>query len=81
MNIFYFQLIEKLICFIDIFSTYFVVASRMVRPGQIYKISVSILKARLKMTVRASISNNGVEVTHVNEEVKQGIPETLIMKV
>ncbi|KPJ10420.1 CD109 antigen [Papilio machaon] len=62
-------------------ATYFIVASRMVRPGQIYKISANILRARLQMTIRASISRNGVEIADVIEKVKEGVPETLNMRV
>ncbi|XP_047030679.1 CD109 antigen [Helicoverpa zea] len=62
-------------------ATYFIVASRMVRPGQIYKISANILQARMQMTIRASISCNGVEITDVNQRVKEGVPEILNMRV
>ncbi|XP_068620051.1 CD109 antigen [Battus philenor] len=62
-------------------ATYFIVASRMVRPGQIYKISANILRARLQMTIRASISRNGVEIADVSEKVKEGVPEILNMRV
>lgn len=63
------------------FRTYFIVASRMVRPGQIYKISVNILQTRLQMTIRASISCFGVEIADVIQRVKQGVPEILNMRV
>ncbi|XP_026743707.1 CD109 antigen [Trichoplusia ni] len=62
-------------------ATYFIVASRMVRPGQIYKISANILEARMQMTIRASISCNGVEIADVNQRVKEGVPEILNMRV
>ncbi|CAH0764124.1 unnamed protein product [Diatraea saccharalis] len=62
-------------------ATYFIVASRMVRPGQIYKISANILQARLQMTVRASISRDGVEIADVIQRVKEGVPEILNMRV
>lgn len=62
-------------------ATYFIVASRMVRPGQIYKISANILQARLQMTIRASISCNGVEIADVSQGVKEGVPEILNMRV
>lgn len=53
----------------------------MVRPGQIYKVAVSILQASLPLTIRSSIQRNGVELSSDNKEVKEGIPETLIMRV
>ncbi|XP_075980863.1 macroglobulin complement-related isoform X2 [Anticarsia gemmatalis] len=62
-------------------ATYFIVASKMVRPGQIYKISANILQARLQMTIRASISCNGVEIADVSQGVKEGVPEILNMRV
>ncbi|XP_060805697.1 CD109 antigen isoform X2 [Amyelois transitella] len=62
-------------------ATYFIVASKMVRPGQIYKISASILKARLQMTIRASISRDGVEIADVLQRVKEGVPEILNMRI
>ncbi|XP_035435862.2 CD109 antigen [Spodoptera frugiperda] len=62
-------------------ATYFIVASKMVRPGQIYKISANILQARMQMTIRASISCNGVEIADVNQRVKEGVPEILNMRV
>ncbi|XP_063540497.1 CD109 antigen [Cydia strobilella] len=62
-------------------ATYFIVASRMVRPGQIYKISANILRAHMQMTVRASISRDGVEMTDVSMRVKEGVPEILNLRV
>ncbi|XP_037873449.1 CD109 antigen [Bombyx mori] len=62
-------------------ATYFIVASRMVRPGQIYKISANILQTQLEMTIRASIACNGVEVAEVTQKVKEGVPEILNMRV
>ncbi|KAF7387314.1 CD109 antigen-like [Vespula maculifrons] len=61
-------------------ATYFVVASRMVRPGQIYRVAVSVLHSSLPMVVRSSIQRNGVEIAADHQEVKEGIPETLLMR-
>lgn len=61
--------------------TYFVVASRMVRPGQIYKVSVNLLEAQHPMAVRASISRDGVELSSELKSVRVGIPETLLMRI
>jgi hypothetical protein len=38
------------------------VASRVVRPGQLYRLAVSILRSALPVTVKATIQRNGVEV-------------------
>lgn len=54
----------------------------MVRPGQLYRVSVNILKEqRQPITVRASIQRNGIEVSADHKVVKRGIPETLLMRV
>lgn len=63
------------------YSTYFIVGSRVVRPGQVYTVSVNVLQAPLPITVRASISRNRVELTTDSKDVKEGIPEKLIMRV
>ncbi|KAG7207858.1 hypothetical protein KM043_009457 [Ampulex compressa] len=62
-------------------ATYFVVASHMIRPGQVYKVAVNVLHSPLPMTVRTSIQKNGVEIAADYQEVKEGIPETLLMRV
>lgn len=61
--------------------TYFIVASRMVRPGLIYQVSVSILQAKYPITVHASISCDGVQISGDDKDVKEGIPETLLMRI
>ncbi|KAM8717393.1 hypothetical protein ACLKA7_004140 [Drosophila subpalustris] len=61
--------------------TYFIVASRMVRPGLIYQVSVSILQAKYPITVHASISCDGVQISGDSKDVKEGIPETLLMRI
>lgn len=63
------------------FRTYFVVASKLVRPGQLYRVSVTVLQEKQPLTVRASISRNGVEMTSDYKAVKEGITETLLMRV
>ncbi|XP_033326238.2 macroglobulin complement-related [Megalopta genalis] len=61
-------------------ASYFIVASRMVRPGQIYKVDVNVLHSPLPMMVRSSIQRNRVEIAADYQEVKEGIPETLMMR-
>ncbi|CAG9820933.1 unnamed protein product [Phaedon cochleariae] len=60
-------------------ATYFIVASKMVRPAQLYRVSATVLKEKQPITVRASIQRNGVEISSDHKEVKEGIPETLLM--
>lgn len=61
--------------------TYFIVASRMVRPGQVYRVSVQVLLSPIPITVRASISRSGVEISGDTKEIKIGVPETMLMRV
>lgn len=53
----------------------------MVRPGQLFRVAVTVLKAKQPLTVRASIQRNGVEMSADFKDIKEGIPETLLMKV
>lgn len=61
--------------------TYFIVASRMVRPGQVYRVSVQVLISQIPITVRASISRSGVEISGDTKEIKVGVPETMLMRI
>ncbi|XP_075216528.1 macroglobulin complement-related [Lycorma delicatula] len=62
-------------------ASYFIVASRMVRPGQVYRVAVTVYRSHHPVTVRASISRNRVESSADIQNTKEGIPETLIMKI
>lgn len=62
-------------------ASYFIVTSKLVRPGQIYKLSVRLYHARHPIHVRASIQRNGVELSSNMQHVKENIPETLIMRI
>lgn len=53
----------------------------MVRPGQLYRVSVNILQTKQPLVVRASIQRNGVEMSADHKSVIEGIPETLLMRV
>lgn len=53
----------------------------MVRPGQLYRVSVTLLKESNPITVRASIRRNGVEMSADSKDVKEGVMETLLMRV
>lgn len=61
--------------------TYFIVASQMVRPGLIYQVAINILQTQYPMTVHASISCDGVQISSDAKNVKEGVPETLLMRV
>lgn len=62
-------------------ATYFIVASRMVRPGQVYRVSVSVFETAHPLTIRASIARDGVEMSADSKNLIQGVPETLLMRV
>lgn len=53
----------------------------MVRPGHLFRVSVTVLREKQPLTVRASIQRNGVEMSADHKSVKVGIPETLLMRV
>lgn len=63
------------------FRSFFVVASRTLRPGQIYKVAATVYSMKHQITVRASIQCNGVEITSDSRLVKKGITEVLLMRV
>lgn len=67
--------------YLNLEVTYFIVASKMVRPGHIYRVSVSVSNVRSSLVVRGSISRDGVEMTHDSKEVKANVLETLLMRV
>ncbi|XP_022254488.1 CD109 antigen-like isoform X2 [Limulus polyphemus] len=61
--------------------TYFIVASKVVRPGQIYRVAVTIYRAIVPITVQACIQRDGVELASTTKEHTAKIPETLLLKV
>lgn len=61
--------------------SYFVVSSRSVRPGQIYRVAATVYTMKHPITVRAAIQWNGVEVASDSRDVKKGITEVLLMRV
>ncbi|XP_042896102.1 CD109 antigen isoform X6 [Parasteatoda tepidariorum] len=61
--------------------TYFVTASKTVRPGQVYSISVAVFKSSSPISVRASVQRDGVELASATQECRSGIPETLLLKI
>lgn len=61
--------------------SYFIVASRIVRPGQLYRVAVTVLRSSLPVTVRATMQRNGVEIAAARQEVALGITETVALRV
>ncbi|GBO42534.1 hypothetical protein AVEN_108685-1, partial [Araneus ventricosus] len=59
--------------------TYFIAASRNVRPGQTYAVTVTVFRSALH--VRASIQREGVELAAAWHDCKPNVPETLLLKV
>lgn len=61
--------------------SYFIVASKIVRPGQVYKLTATVLKSKYPLIIRASIQRSGVEISGTSRPTKLGITEMLMMKV
>ncbi|CAL1294220.1 unnamed protein product [Larinioides sclopetarius] len=59
--------------------TYFIAASRNVRPGQTYAVTVTVFRSALH--VRAAIQREGVELAATWHDCKPNVPETLLLKV
>jgi len=57
------------------------VASKTVRPGQLYRLAVSILRSPLPVTVKATIQRNGVEVAAARQVTALGVTETVTLRV
>ena len=53
----------------------------MVRPGLLYQVYVSVLKANQALVVRASLLRDGVEIATDNKDIKVNVPEKLLLKV
>lgn len=56
-------------------------ASRIIRPGQVYRVLVTIYRTNSPINVRASLQRNGVEVSSAVQQCKERIPETLLLRV
>lgn len=61
--------------------SYFIVASRIIRPGQVYRVLVTIYRSNMPINVRASLQRNGNELSSANQLCKERIPETLLLRV
>ncbi|GFX51843.1 CD109 antigen [Trichonephila clavipes] len=59
--------------------THFISASRTVRPGQVYAVSVTVFKSSL--SVRASVQREGVELASAQQECRPRVPETLLLRI
>lgn len=56
-------------------------ASKTIRPGQVYRVIATVYRSNLPITVRASIQRNGVELASALQECKARIPESLALRV
>ncbi|KAJ6219290.1 hypothetical protein RDWZM_005102 [Blomia tropicalis] len=61
--------------------SYFIVASRIIRPGQVYRVLVTIHRSNMPINVRASLQRNGIELSSAVILCKERIPETLLLRV
>ncbi|XP_064467422.1 CD109 antigen-like [Ornithodoros turicata] len=63
------------------FPRYFVLASKVVRPGQVYRVSVSLLMADFAHTIRTSLLSDGEEVASAKELISPGETSLVLMQV
>ncbi|KAG8180373.1 hypothetical protein JTE90_025423 [Oedothorax gibbosus] len=61
--------------------TYFVTASKTVRPGQVYRVTVTVFKSSAPISVRASIQRDGVELASAIQECRAMHPEKILLKI
>ena len=66
---------------IELEPTYFVLASRTIRPGQVYRVIATVYRSNMPITVRASIQRDGVEIAAASQESHARIPEQLLLRV
>ncbi|XP_053203111.1 CD109 antigen-like isoform X2 [Panonychus citri] len=63
-------------------TTYFVLASSIIRPGQVYKVIATVYETTNSLvTVRASILKDGVELDSTQDDCSSGIPEELLLRI
>lgn len=65
----------------NIIRTYFVLASKSIRPGQVYRVIATVYRSNMPITVRAAIQRNGVEIASASQESHARIPEQLLLRV
>lgn len=56
-------------------------ASKTIRPGQVYKVLVTVYHSQLPITVRASIQKNDVEISSSSQDCESGIPNNLLLHI
>ncbi|XP_023235311.1 CD109 antigen-like [Centruroides sculpturatus] len=61
--------------------TYMIIASRVVRPGQVYRVMATVYQSSKPIIVKASIQRDGVELASAFEKCKDGISETLLLQI
>lgn len=60
--------------------SFLVLASRVIRPGHIYRLSVTNFTPQTVMT-HASILRDGIDISSADQSCSPGIPETMILRV
>lgn len=61
--------------------TYMIVASKIVRPSQVYQVMATVFQTTKPITVKASIQRYGVELVSASQECKEDITETLLLQI
>lgn len=70
-------------CFVFFFvaRTYVIVGSKIVRPGTLYRVIVTLLEDKDPLAVRASLIRDGVELASASASTVGGQTQTLAMQV
>ncbi|UYV64761.1 Tep6, partial [Cordylochernes scorpioides] len=60
--------------------SYLILASRTIRPGQVYRVLATVYRTSQPITVRASLQRDGVELASTSQKTTVGVAETLLLK-
>ena len=63
------------------YRTYLVIAPRLIRAGQVYRIVVNILEPSPTLVVRATIYRDNIELAAVEHECESVAPQVLAIMV
>lgn len=61
--------------------SYVIIASKLLRPGSVYALSISLLKAAPASNIKAYISCDGIEISSANKVYEPGDTDLLLLKI
>lgn len=61
--------------------TYFIVSSKIIRPGFVYKVSATVVQSEYPIKIYANISCDNVHLTGDCKDVQEGTTETLLLRI